>query len=114
MVAILPVEEQDATRYLVMERSFVTGVGNSVRIYEINTSGATDVKDVDSLAGRKVRPVHKKLLADLGGLGLSTVDNVEGLTWGPRLPSGERSLVLVSDDNFSATQVSQLITLAVR
>ncbi|MBP2475551.1 3-phytase [Crossiella equi] len=114
VVAILPVEEQDATRYLVMERSFVTGVGNSVRIYEINTSGATDVKDVDSLAGRKVRPVHKKLLADLGGLGLSTVDNVEGLTWGPRLPSGERSLVLVSDDNFSATQVSQLITLAVR
>lgn len=27
-------------------------------------------------------------------------DNVEGVTWGPTLPDGSRSLVLVSDDNF--------------
>ncbi|MCO1579459.1 esterase-like activity of phytase family protein [Crossiella sp. SN42] len=114
VVAILPVTEQDPHRFLVMERSFVTGVGNKVRIYEITTAGASNVKNVDSLAGAEIRPVRKKLLADLGTLGLSTVDNVEGMTWGPRLPSGERSLVLVSDDNFSATQVSQIITLAVR
>ncbi|MCK2236248.1 MULTISPECIES: esterase-like activity of phytase family protein [unclassified Crossiella] len=114
VVAILPVDEHDPHRYLVLERSFVTGVGNKVRIYEINTAGATDVKKIDSLAGAEFRPVRKKLIADLGALGLSTVDNVEGMTWGPRLPTGERSLVLVSDDNFSATQVSQLITLAVR
>lgn len=114
VVAILPVHEHDPFRYLVMERSFVTGVGNSVRIYEINTAGASDVKAVDSLQGAKIRPVQKKLLVDLGAIGLSAVDNVEGMTWGPRLPSGERRLVLVSDDNFSATQVSQIITLAVR
>lgn len=49
------------------------------------------------------------LLADLD---LSTVDNVEGMTWGPRLPSGERTLVLVSDDNFHPQLVTQIIALA--
>jgi hypothetical protein len=45
---------------------------------------------------------------------LSRVDNVEGMTWGPPLRSGERSLVFVSDNNFSASQVTQFIALAVR
>ncbi|MCI2423596.1 esterase-like activity of phytase family protein [Saccharopolyspora sp. K220] len=100
--------------YLVMERSFVTGVGNSIRIYRVDTHGATDVQDVPSLLGADVRPVHKELLVDLADLGLSKIDNVEGMTWGPRLPDGSRSLVLVSDDNFSPEQTTQIITLAVR
>ena len=44
---------------------------------------------------------------------MSTVDNLEGMTWGPKLPNGERSLILVSDNNFSATQVTQFVALAV-
>lgn len=100
--------------YLVLERSFVTGVGNSVRLYRVNLRGATNVRDVDSLADADVRPLHKELVADLGDLDLSTVDNVEGMTWGPWQRDGRRSLVLVSDDNFSPTQTTQLITLAVR
>ncbi|KAA5836243.1 esterase-like activity of phytase family protein [Saccharopolyspora hirsuta] len=101
-------------RYLVLERSFVTGVGNSVRLYQVDLRGATNVRDVDSLVGAQVRPVRKELVADLADLGLSTVDNVEGMSWGPRLPDGRRSLVLVSDDNFSPAQTTQLITLALR
>ncbi|MFE0019953.1 esterase-like activity of phytase family protein [Amycolatopsis sp. NPDC059021] len=112
--SLLAVDQADPTRYLVMERSFVTGVGNKIRIFEIDTKGATNVLGVASLAGDKqVKPVRKRLLADLSGFQLSTVDNVEGMTWGPRLPGGERSLVLVSDDNFSASQVTQFIALAV-
>jgi hypothetical protein len=42
------------------------------------------------------------------------VDNIEGLTWGPRRVDGARTLVLVSDDNFSDKQVTQLVALAVR
>ncbi|MGC7093266.1 esterase-like activity of phytase family protein [Amycolatopsis lurida] len=89
---------REGNRFLVMERSFVTGVGNKVRIFEIDLA----------------KPGKKKLVTDLSTLGLSTVDNVEGMTWGPRLPSGERSLVLVSDNNFAATQVTQVIALALR
>lgn len=112
---ILALNRWDPTRHLVMERSFVSGVGNSVRIYEIDTTGATDVRDVASLRGEPVRPVRKELLVDLADVeGLPAVDNVEGMTWGPRLPNGQRTLVLVSDDNFSSGQTTQLIALAVR
>ncbi len=97
-------------RFLVVERSFVTGVGNKVRIYEINLAGASNILD-KPIAGAK--PVHKKLVADLADFKLSTVDNIEGITWGPNLPSGERTLLLVSDNNFTSTQVTQVVALAV-
>ncbi len=29
------------------------------------------------------------------------------MAWGPRLPNGRRSLVVVSDDNFNPSQVTQ-------
>ena len=37
------------------------------------------------------------------------MDNLEGMTWGPPLPGGGRSLVLVSDDNFNPAQSTQFI-----
>lgn len=113
-VASIVADERDPERLLVLERSYVDGVGNSIRIYEADLRGATDVQGVPSLRGAQVRPVRKRLLADLSDFGLSTVDNVEGTTWGPRLPTGERTLVLVSDDNFSPAQTTQLIALALR
>ncbi|WP_425484825.1 esterase-like activity of phytase family protein [Amycolatopsis anabasis] len=112
--SILAADPVDPTRFLVMERSFVTGAGNKIRIYEIDTLGATNVLNVPSLSAGGVKPVRKRLLTDLGTLGLSTVDNVEGMTWGPRLPGGERTLLLISDNNFAPTQVTQLVALAVR
>ena len=43
-------------------------------------------------------------------MGLPTgLDNVEGMTLGPVLPNGQQSLVLVSDNNFSATQFTQIL-----
>ncbi|MFC7342556.1 esterase-like activity of phytase family protein [Saccharopolyspora griseoalba] len=103
----------DRGRYLVAERAYVAGVGNSIRVYEADLRGATDVEHVGSLVGSDVRPVRKRLLADLAEFDLGAVDNVEGMTWGPRLADGRRTLVLVSDDNFSESQTTQLITLAV-
>jgi hypothetical protein len=113
--SLLAVNQQDPTKFLVLERAFVTGVGNKVRIYEIDTSDATNIATVPSLSAvTDVKPVKKTLVVDLADFPLSTVDNVEGMTWGPRLPGGERTLVLVSDNNFSATQVTQFIALAIR
>ncbi|HKN55821.1 MAG TPA: esterase-like activity of phytase family protein [Amycolatopsis sp.] len=111
--SMLAVDQADPTKYLMMERAFVTGVGDKIRIYEIDTRGATNVLNVPSLANAQFTPVKKRLLLDLADFPLSTVDNVEGMTWGPRLPGGERSLVLVSDNNFASTQVTQFIALAV-
>ncbi|MFI9292141.1 esterase-like activity of phytase family protein [Streptomyces gardneri] len=101
-------------RYLVLERSWVAGSGYKIRLYDATTRGATDVQARESLAGQPVVAMRKKLVADFDTLGLSTVDNTEGMTWGPELPSGERSLILVSDDNFVSDAVTQIIALAIR
>jgi hypothetical protein len=54
----------------------------------------------------------KELLFDLDTLGIY-LDNIEGITLGPVLPNGSRSVVVVSDNNFSATQVTQFIAFEV-
>jgi 3-phytase len=56
---------------------------------------------------------HKRLLLNLNTLGIP-LDNVEGLTFGPRLRDGRQSLVLVSDNNFAASQFTQFLLFALR
>lgn len=97
----------DAGRMLVLERSYSLGVGASIRIYEIDTRTASDTLAEPRLRAGGYRPVAKRFVADFAQLGLSRIDNTEGLCWGPRLPNGHRTLVTVSDDNFSARQVTQ-------
>lgn len=43
--------------------------------------------------------------------GLRRIDNLEGMGFGPNLPNGNRSLILVSDNNFSFKQRTQIIFL---
>jgi hypothetical protein len=35
------------------------------------------------------------------------VDNVEGITFGPKMPNGNKTLLLVADNNFAATEKTQ-------
>jgi hypothetical protein len=59
-----------------------------------------------------VRPAEKTLLIDLDTLGIP-LDNVEGMAFGPDLPDGRRSLILVSDNNFAPAQFTQFLLFAV-
>ncbi|MGJ7493511.1 esterase-like activity of phytase family protein [Variovorax sp. RT4R15] len=102
----------DAHRMLVLERAYATGVGNSLRLYEIDTRGATDTLALDALTPRNHRAATKTLVADFATLGLSRLDNTEGMCWGPPLPDGQRVLVVVSDDNFNPLQVTQFAAFA--
>jgi hypothetical protein len=97
----------DAHRMLVLERSFSMGAGMSLRLYEIDTRAASDTLSTQRLVAGAYRPAAKQLVADFGALGLSRLDNTEGMCWGPRLANGRRTLVCVSDDNFSSQQVTQ-------
>ena len=97
----------DADRMLVLERAYATGAGNSLRLYEIDTRAASDVLAIDALAPGNHRPAAKTLVADFAALGLSRLDNTEGMCWGPPLPDGKRMLVVVSDDNFNPLQITQ-------
>ncbi len=84
-----------------------------VRIFRAEIADATDTLAVASLSDPAVTPMRKTLALDLTTVpGLSPLDNVEGITLGPRLPDGRRSVVLVSDDNFSPLQTTQFLLLA--
>ncbi|MEP6722671.1 MAG: esterase-like activity of phytase family protein [Variovorax sp.] len=102
----------DAHRMLVLERAYATGVGNSLRLYEIDTRSATDTLALDALTPGNHRAAAKTLVADFATLGLSRLDNTEGMCWGPPLPDGRRVLVVVSDDNFNPLQVTQFAAFA--
>ncbi|MGI8910050.1 MAG: esterase-like activity of phytase family protein [Rubrobacteraceae bacterium] len=109
---------------LVLERGFVAGEGNTVRVFRVSLEGAEDVSDEPSLATPGLEPVEKELLVDLADCppgGATTpgtqenplLDNYESLALGPRLPGGRRPLLLQSDDNFSAGQVTRVVALGV-
>ncbi|MDN2703485.1 esterase-like activity of phytase family protein [Janthinobacterium sp. SUN100] len=102
---------------LVVERAGVEHADgiytNHVRIYEMDTQGATDIQAIPALAGAAYVPARKRLLLDLEKIGLPRVDNIEGISWGPRLENGRRSLVMISDDNFNAQQVTQILAFEV-
>jgi len=90
------------TRFLVLERSFSVGViGNQLRLYEIDTSKATDVLNVPALQGASYTPATKRLVLDFETLKtqLGGIANLEGMTFGPKLANGHDSLVVVADDN---------------
>jgi 3-phytase len=114
LVELLPLNNEFM---LSMERSFsvgVPGTGNTIKLYWVEYPGAEDVSAFDSLQGLlgTVRPVRKTLLLNLDALGIP-LDNVEGMTIGPTLPDGRRSLVLVSDNNFAASQFTQFLLFAI-
>ncbi|MGF9966019.1 esterase-like activity of phytase family protein [Bacillus rhizoplanae] len=102
---------------LTVERSGVQGADgtfkNYIRIYEIDLNGASDIRNKDSLQEGKFKPVKKRLILDLNTLGLSKLDNIEGISWGPKLANGNDSLVLVSDNNFNSSQVTQFLAFEV-
>lgn len=97
--------------FLSLERSFGTE-GFAVKIFQLSTGAASDTASIPSLKGdlEGITPIKKQLLLDLSTLGI-TLDNLEGMTLGPRLNDGTHSLILVSDDNFRDDQVTQFLLL---
>ena len=111
-----------ADQLLALDRTFIEASGqgrgvNFIRLFRISLEGADDISAVDSLRETaRVTPVRKTLLLDLSALAglspaLNTLDNFEGLALGPTLADGSRSLILVSDDNFNASQRSWFLLL---
>ncbi|WP_020672310.1 esterase-like activity of phytase family protein [Amycolatopsis nigrescens] len=102
----------DSHRYLALERSWIEGVNYKVKLYEIDLSGASNVLSRDSLGDGGYRPVTKRLVLDLSQR--ATVQNYESLSWGPRLRTGECTVVIGSDDNFHPAETTEFLAYAVR
>lgn len=104
----------NAHQLLVLERSGVQGEDGVfrfyIRLYKVDLRGATDIRNIESLQEAVYEPAHKTLLLDFNSMpALERVDNLEGIAWGRRLANGNPSLVLVSDDNFHPSQVTQFL-----
>lgn len=103
--------------FLTLERASVQSSDgtfkNYVRIYKIDINHASDIKDTQTLQNAEVTPVKKKLVANLNDAQLDKVDNIEGMTFGKKLANGNDSLVVVSDNNFNKSQISQFIVFEV-
>jgi hypothetical protein len=114
--------------FIVIERAFAVGAqtpgiaahtkqptGNTIKLYLIDTRGATDVAGWPSIKGRELVPVKRTMLLDLSSLknddgSVLALDNIEGITFGPMF-EGKRTLILVSDNNFNPAQFTQFIAL---
>jgi hypothetical protein len=115
------------SKLLALERDFIRerrgarrGL-NRVRIFLIDVGGATDVSGISNLEnGGEFRPVQKELLLDLDDIvpqlspGFRRLDNFEAMGLGPVLPDGGRSLLVVSDDNFSDSQRSAFFLFSLK
>ena len=64
--------------------------------------------------GEETSRLSKRLIADLTTLGPFDTANFEGMTLGPRLPDGRRSLILIADNDFRAERPSIFAVLALR
>jgi hypothetical protein len=104
------------TQLLVMERSFAVGAtpDYSVKIYKIDLSPATNIASINALQGNTYTPVTKTLVYNVASAGVPRIDNLEGMTLGPKLPNGNHTLIMVSDDNFSASQVTQFLAFEIK
>ncbi len=112
-----------AQQFLIVERSYQSGYKNDtnrVRIFLATLhEKTTNTLSVSALKLNKVVFADKELLFDFETekqqLSSGQIDNIEGITFGPVLPNGNRTLVLISDNNFNVfgQQENQFIVLEI-
>ena len=117
----------DSRTLLALERGYIENAerpgsgANRIRIYRVSLADATDISEIDSIKGRPdIVAAKKTLILDLAKTaGLSqdlypALDNFEGMAFGPTLPDGRRTLVIVSDDNFNTSQRTWFLAFAIQ
>src|SRR5262249_44318236 len=112
----------DRDDLLVLERAYVSEIGtgarsaNTIRIFRVHlgTEGlVTGLWSIDQAT--KPTVLAKTLVLDLSMVAsrlhprLKALENFEAMSFGPLLPDGRRTLLLISDNNCSDLQVTALI-----
>ena len=96
-------------KLLVVERSFSTGrLPSTIRLFIADLNAATDISSMTLKDKHSFTQVNKTLLLNMDGLGIYT-DNIEGVTFGPVLPNGHKTLLFIADNNFNVIEKSQLL-----
>jgi len=114
--------EYSEDKFLVIERSYSSGLGNqsnTIKIFKITASKASNTLTVNSLLNSNYRPATKELLFDFESvrnqLTDNIIDNIEGISFGPILSNGNKSLLLIADNNFNklGKQLNQFILMEI-
>lgn len=95
---------------LVVERSFSLGImSNTIKVYIANIREADNIENKLSLnSAISLKTISKRLLLNMDDLKMF-IDNIEGVTFGPTLSNGKKSLIFVSDNNFNPLQRTQFL-----
>jgi hypothetical protein len=95
---------------LVLERSYSTGnLSCTIKVYLADISNPENLLTINSLRDTNgIKTIPKQLLLNMEDLGIF-IDNIEGVTFGPTLSNGKRSLVFIADNNFNPLEKTQLL-----
>ncbi|MFV8224603.1 esterase-like activity of phytase family protein [Christiangramia aquimixticola] len=119
---ITEILEYAPDKFLILERAYSAGYGshgNTVKIFEADATEASNTLEMKNLRKSKYKKSTKNLLFNFKKvekqLSDKIIDNIEGMTLGPVLENGKRSLILVSDNNFNsfAKQINQFILMEI-
>ena len=100
----------DENNFYTLERTYLPFQNkNIIRIFKCQISQeTTNVMSLPTLANQKLVTVKKTLVADLDDfmnlMTPATLDNIEGIAFGPDLANKKKTLIVVSDNNFGKTQ----------
>ena len=99
---------------LVIERSFSTGrLPCTVKVFLADISQAQNIASINSLITNLPKKiVPKKLILNMDDLDMF-IDNIEGLTFGPTLPNGHKTLIFAADNNFQPFEKNQFLLFEV-
>jgi hypothetical protein len=113
----------DDHRLLVMERALaigMDGLGFEVEIYLIDLNEGSDISGLEAIPlkglPKGVKPLVKHSVLNLKKLEdqIGRLENYEGMTLGPTLSDGRRSMILVSDDNFMRDLKTKFLLFAIK
>jgi len=113
--------EYQKNHFFIIERTYQSGYGsygNIVRIFSAKINeNTTNVLTIKSLKEERFISLEKELVLNFatiqGKLTDGIIDNIEGITFGPKLESGNQSIIVISDNNFNKydAQLNQFILL---
>jgi hypothetical protein len=105
----------EGNKFLIIERSFSTGrLSCTIKVFLADISSAENIQDFSSLKNKTgIKFVSKKLLLNMDSLG-RYIDNIEGVTFGPTLENGNKSLIFISDNNFNPLERTQFLLFEIQ
>ncbi|MGZ3786937.1 MAG: esterase-like activity of phytase family protein [Bacteriovorax sp.] len=111
----------DDKNFYSLERSYLPLAKKLIiRIFKNSVNDkTTDISKMDSINKKDIKLVDKELVADLEEFkdqmtaNFQSLDNIEGLCFGPTLPNGHETIILVSDNNFKKSQRTQFLAFEI-